>query len=152
MEAINEARKEGFVKLYFGGYGVNISGEKMLINYLNDLSDSNVQLELIAVDRLFESAFNVFFRYNSNLKKILNTAFGMVRLPQDKEGLKEIRKEDRFKYDMGVKDNNNYIKWLEPIVFTQVEIRRLRSGKPLYFDNNRLMTIFNNNYSHLSEA
>jgi len=150
MESIHDSISKEKIILYFSGHGINISGEKMLINFINNLDLNNVQIEIIAFNHLFESAFNVFFKCCPQ-KSILKTVIGMIRLPQDPAALKEIRVENRFLYDVAKKDNETFLKWISPVNFTEREARKIKSGKQLMLDNNRLMTILHGYYNILSE-
>lgn len=136
--------------IYFSGKGINITGEKMLVNFLNTISKINPQTELIAFDKLFDSAFSIFFKCNLN-KKILKTTIGRIKLPQDIVALKEKRKENRFIYNIAKKDNEDFIKWLSPLYFNKTEGRKIRTGKQVMLDNGRLQDILMNYKNFLIE-
>lgn len=127
--------------IYFSGYGKNIAGEKMLVNFLNNLVvNLTIQSEIVAFDKLCQSAFTIFFKCALN-KTILKTATGMIQLPQDIIAMKGIRKENRFMYQTYKNDNIDFIKWLQPLDFNKTEARKIRTGKPVMLDNGRLRDI-----------
>lgn len=147
MEEIYDTVTTGSI-IYFSGCGKNVAGEKMLVNFINNLVDRvNYQSEIIAYDKLHNSAFTIFFKVNLP-KKVLNTATGLIQLPQDIVAMKDTRKESRFMYDTYKKDNENFIKWILPLYFNKTEARKIRTGKPLYRDSATLKDICMN-YANL---
>jgi hypothetical protein len=136
MDEISQHLHEHLI-IYFSSWGSDISREKILVNYLNTLNLSNIQISIVAFDKLHGSGFTVFFK--TGLKKsVLKTAFGIIRIPHDKKAMSDIRKENRFMYNTLKQENEEYLKWLRPLYFNKTEVRKINGGKDLVITNERL--------------
>lgn len=136
--------------IYFSGWGNNVQGEKMLVHFINNLAQNNMQAEIVAFGKLYQSAFTIFFKCGLE-KKILNTAIGMIELPNEPKGLSAVRKESRQVYTILKNDNDNFIKWLQPLYFNKTQARKIRTRKPLYLDSATLKDITVNYAKLLTE-
>jgi hypothetical protein len=112
------------IYLYFSSEGGTKEGEEMLVNYLDRLAGIkyNVSIEIIAYDKLYCRAFNVFFRCNLT-KTILKTTTGMIQ---------------------NIDNDIKYLEWLSKIAFKKNIWSKIKNIVEVSFDAKQLTEILLN--------
>jgi hypothetical protein len=143
IDEIDISLKEELPQVYFSGTGNDIEAETIFIDYISQKTEQNINIELIAFNKLNYGAFNIFYKCSA-VKTILPTAIGLIGLPQDKKAIKESMPENKLLAKIAKNDNVEYMKWILLTNLPDKYIRKIKAGKEVYLSNLYLKSLLEN--------
>lgn len=144
IESINGVDLEKGIKIYFTTPGGELPATKILIHYLNKQVSEGREIELCGTWEMSSCGFIVFCLVKC--KKSFLDAWSIVHMGTRMMDYKELQTKGSFeKFLLKVleKQNAEIMEVYKEIGLTEKEIKRVKKGKDLYLNQERLKELFN---------